>query len=396
MEGRVAISFSPDGLHWTPHFKDWKKSVRPRSNDGVNIALFDAKLGKYVLFCRPNVLAANQELDPRDVGFPPGWVGEKDFADPIAEANFAKEAGDGRKYKTKKELGFPTADDFVQHREAEDYMHRYLKVPQYVHTQALRLYKHVGGCNRRVARAESDDFIDWTIPEVVIRPDELDPPRLYNLNGVGLYKGLYIGALQLYHSWGFRNFPGCLQESETLDLHLTFSRDGKNWERLANRPTFLPRGLIGAFDGGNIFTSSPPLVEFGDEIRIYYSGQQHSHLVPGGGCGIGVARLPKERLVARVAGDEMGAMLTKPFVMQGERLEINADAREGLVKVEIADVMGAAIPGFGAQEAVEIRKDGFRLPVQWQHKSSVQALRGKTVRLRFYMLNTRLYSFCLS
>ena len=109
-----------------------------------------------------------------------------------------------------------------------------------------------------------------------------------------------------------------------------------------------------------------------------------------------MARLPKERLVARVAGDEMGAMLTKPFVMEGERLEINADAREGLIKVEIADVMGAGIPGFSAQEAVEIREDGFRLPVQWQHKSSVQALRGKTVRLRFYMLNTRLYAFCLT
>ncbi len=116
-----------------------------------------------------------------------------------------------------KGLGFPTEDDYVLYREAEDYMHRYLKVPQYVHTQALRLYKHAAGCNRRIARAESDDFIDWTIPEVVMRPDELDPPRLYNFNGVSLYKGLYIGALQLYHSWGFRNMPGCLQKSETQD-----------------------------------------------------------------------------------------------------------------------------------------------------------------------------------
>ena len=122
---------------------------------------------------------------------------------------------------------------------------------------------------------------------MVIRPDELDPPRLYNFNGVGLYKGLYIGALQLYHSWGFRNMPGCLQESETQDLQLTFSRDGKRWERLANRPVFLPRGLIGAFDGGMLSTSSPVFVEYGDELRIYFTGQKHSHLVPGGGGGCG-------------------------------------------------------------------------------------------------------------
>ena len=396
MEGRVTLSFSPDGIHWTPYFKDWRKSVRPRSNDGVNITLYDPKLGKYVLFCRPNVLAAGQDLDPREVGFPPGWVREEDFADPAAEANIEKEVGDGGRKKPQKELGFPTEDDFVLHREAEDYMHRYLKVPQYVHTQALRLYKYAGGCNRRVARAESDDFINWTIPEVVIRPDELDPPRLYNLNGVGIYNGLYIGALQLYHSWGFRGMPGCPQESETLDLQLTFSRDGKTWERLANRPTFLPRGLIGAFDGGNIFTASPVLVECGDEIRIYYTGQQHAHLVPGGKCGIGVARLPKERLVARVAGDELGVMITKPFVLEGDRLEINADARRGLMKVEVADVMGVGIPGFTVDEAGEIREDGFRLPVEWKNRGSVEELRGKTVRLRFYLLHTRLYSFCLS
>ena len=143
-------------------------------------------------------------------------------------------------------------------------------------------------------------------------------------------------------------------------------------------------------------TSSPVFVEYGDELRIYFTGQQHSHLVPGGGGGIGVARLPKERLVARVAGDEMGALLTRPFVLEGDRLEINADARGGLLKVEVVDVMGEAIAGFAADEAGEIREDGFRLQARWKCKRGVGELRGKVVRLRFYMLHTRLYSFCLA
>ena len=277
MEGRVTISFSPDGIHWTPYFDDWKRSVRPRSNDGVNITLYDPKLGKYVLFSRPNVLAAYPKLDPRDIGFPPSWVREQDLAasedEAAAATAAAMEAADGSGNGARTELGFPAEDDFVMHREAEDYLHRYLKVPQYVHTRALRLYKYpFVSCNRRVARAESDDFIDWTIPEVVIRPDELDPPKLYNLNGAGTYHGLYVAALQLYYGWNYRSMPGCLQESETIDLQLTFSRDGTRWERLANRPVFLPRGLIGAFDGGMLSTASPPLVEYGDELRIYYYG----------------------------------------------------------------------------------------------------------------------------
>ena len=66
------------------------------------------------------------------------------------------------------------------------------------------------------------------------------------------------------------------------------------------------------------------------------------------------------------------------------------------MKVEVADVMGAAIPGFTAQEAVEIRENGFRVTAQWKDKHSMQELRGKVVRLRFYMLHTRLYAFCLT
>ena len=394
MEGRVTASYSPDGIHWTPYFSDWRKSVLPRSGDGLNATLYNPKTGKYELFCRPIVLSAVKTLDPREIGFPPGWVREADFSDsdaPVIDDTDMEGVG-----KPRKELGFPTEDDFVMNREAEDYMHRYLKVQQYVHTEALRLYKRAGiGCNRRIARAESDDFINWTIPEVVIRPDELDPPKLYNLS-VGLYNGLYIGALQVFQAWGYRSFPGSDQENETFDLQLAFSRDGRSWERLANRPTFIPRGLVGAFDGGMISTASPPLVEYRDEIRIYYNGSQFSHLVPGGKAGIGVARLPKERLVARVAGDELGVLITKPFVMEGDRLKINADARRGLMKVEVADIMGDGIPGFTVDEAGEIKENGLRLPVKWKSGGSLKDLRGKTVRLRFYMLDTRLYSFLLS
>ena len=397
MEGRVIASHSPDGIHWTPYFNDWRKSVLPRSDDGFNTTLYNPKTGKYELFCRVFVLAAVKSLDPREIGFPHGHVREEDFAKPDDEMIGTMQVNEETSVqRPRKELGFPAEDDFVMNREAEDYIHRYLKVPQYTHTAGMRPYMRAGvGCNRRVARAESDDFVNWTIPEAIVRPDELDPPKLYNLC-VTMYCGMYIGVLQTYHAWGYRSFPGSLQEPETMDLHLAFSRDGKTWERLANRPTFLPRGLIGTFDGGNLLTGSPPLIEYEDELRIYYTGHQYSHLLHGGINALGVAKLPKERLVARTAGDELGVLITKPFVMDGDHLEINADARRGLMKVEVADVMGDAIPGFQVEEAGDIREDGFRLPVKWKNGGNLQELRGRTVRLRFYMLHTRLYSFYLS
>ena len=387
MEGRVTASFSPDGINWSPAFDDWRKTVRPRSGDGGNATLFDPKLGKYVLFSRTSVMAAVKSLDPTEIGFPLDRVRKDDLLQP--EKGFSSELKD--------ELGFPSEEDFNMHWETEDYIHRYLKVPKYVPTRSLRLFAWSGvGCNRRIARAESDDYLHWTVPETVLRPDELDPPKFYNMK-VGLYHGLYVGTLQLFYAWNYERYPGERQQEEEIDnIQLAFSRDGKKWERLANRPEFIPRGLVGSFDGGWLSTANPPVVEQGDYIYMYYNGTSTSHLVRGGESGIGVARLPKERLVARAAGDELGVLITKPFVMDGEHLTVNADARRGLMKVEVADIMGDGLEGFSVGEAEEIRENGFRLPVRWKNGDNLGNLKGRAVRLRFYMRDTRFYSFCFS
>jgi hypothetical protein len=88
--------------------------------------------------------------------------------------------------------------------------------------------------------------------------------------------------------------------------------------------------------------------------------------------------------------------MTKPLVIDGDLLQINVDARRGLSKVEIADVMGNPIPEFTVHDAAAIKENGLRVPATWKNRNSVRELRGKTVRLRFYLLHARLYSFCLT
>ncbi len=110
---------------------------------------------------------------------------------------------------------------------------------------------------------------------------------------------------------------------------------------------------------------------------------------------VGVARLPRGRLVARTAGDELGVLMTKPFVVEGRRLQVNADARRGLLKVEVVATDGEKIPGFACSECQGVTANGFDLPVSWSRKSDLQELLGKTVRLRFYLREARLYSFQL-
>ena len=199
-------------------------------------------------------------------------------------------------------------------------------------------------------------------------------------------------------------YLGRPQEMDTIDLQLTFSRDGWNWERLANRPVFIQRGVIGSWDGGMI--SGGRIFECGDELRVYYCGHSGSHNVLNRTSGMGLARLPKERIVARAAGDELGVLITKPFKLEGDRLEINANAARGLIKVEVTDPIGNPLDGFNVGECKEIRRNEFRIPVEWKgggrsasgrgSGGKLGELKGQPVRLRFYLHQARLYTFTFS
>ena len=56
-----------------------------------------------------------------------------------------------------------------------------------------------------------------------------------------------------------------------------------------------------------VFTGASP---FEDELRTYYNGNAGCHNAGLSRPGLGVARLPKERVVARTAGDELGRVVS--------------------------------------------------------------------------------------
>lgn len=404
-DGRAFAAFSPDGIRWHDH--PGEKSIIRDSSDGNGCVLYDEALGRYVNFRRPTIRAAGRTADwPSLLGLPgaasPGASGKgrpgAKGGDPQLEEDFAEKRGGGPG------AGFPAATDFAAYEEAEDFLHRYLRPAPYVHARTLRLLyprpelpglgrRYDKPCNRRIARAESDDFINWSEPAGIIMPDELDPPKLYGIS-VFRYHGLYLGFLQVYHSWGNRGRPGCPLEPETMDTQLAFSRDGWRWERLASRPVFIRRGLIGSFDAGMI--SSVRMVEHGEDLFFYYAGSSHSHNIPGGCRGLGLARLPKERLVARRAGDEPGMLITRPFRLEGARLAINAKARRGVIRAELTDETGRPLEGFALEDCRNISGDRLRLPVTWAGGPDAARHRGRLVRLRFVLWNAGLYSFAWS
>ena len=88
-----------------------------------------------------------------------------------------------------------------------------------------------------------------------------------------------------------------------------------------------------------------------------------------------------------------GTAVTKLLTFTGRHLELNADAENGWIRVEIVDAHGEPIAGFKKDDCLPFRADGVRGTVRWQTGDSLDALAGKAVRFVFYMQSAKLYTF---
>ena len=210
-----------------------------------------------------------------------------------------------------------------------------------------------------------------------------------------------------------------------LDVQLITSRDGINWQRTDQRKAFIPRGGPGTVDSGEIYSAKEPLI-VGDELWFYYGGfvvdhgithdqlgrpaqpladgsvahdfgQETQQLLAQRGGTINLAKLRLDGFASMDAADEGGYLVTKPFICENEDLLINAHARGGQISVAVLDRAGRHIgdyyTGFKKIDCSPFDSDSLRHKVTWRHYISLASLKGKTIRLKFYLRNARLYSF---
>ncbi len=245
---------------------------------------------------------------------------------------------------------------------------------------------------RVIGRSVSDDFVHWSEPEIVLVPDDDDPPAL-EFYGMSVFKheGLYLGLPWAYHA--YEEEPSVRMDAE-VDAQLAVSRDGIRWERAGNRQPFIPRGVDGSFDSRGIYTARSP-VEVGDELWFYYGGAASYH---GKGnrksdYAIGLGKLRRDGFVSIEAVDGEGWLTTKPFSCEGSRLTVNAQATGGYVAVAVLDADGRHLPGYHRIDSALMDGDGLTQPVTWRERASLEELRGQAIRLKFYVRDARLYSF---
>ena len=251
-----------------------------------------------------------------------------------------------------------------------------------------------GDASRRIGRSTSQDFENWTEIEEVLRPDSQDP---FGMEFYGMpvfkYEDMYIGQLYALHARPEEVAdPSQTRNDSVIDVQLTSSRDGVIWERAGGRNAFIPNGVPGSIDSGEIWTAKEPVI-VENEIWFYYCAGAMEHGITGRSGPICLAKLRLDGFVSVDAGEDAGSLITKPFRCEGGPLEINASARGGVVEVAVLDESGIQYQGYSRQECALFDGDSVDHCVTWREKLSLEELKGNTIRLKFYLQNASLYSF---
>ena len=276
---------------------------------------------------------------------------------------------------------------------------------------------------RLIGRAESPDMVHWSEPETILVPDEDDFPdtEFYTMPVIA-YEGIYLGMLWIFRTTNVTHHP-----------EFVSSRDGFHYKRSYREP-FITRGAARVdFDSSSVYLNS--LIPHGDRILAYYSGTNSRSPEVGlelgdksmTGIGLAVSRLdglvsldsgkgwvvtdtPEEELARLPTADYLrriskgpasfGQMVTRPFSFSGSRLHLNASMAPiaagpgvGEVRVEVLRANHKKLDGFKFDDADAITTSGVAQTASWNGSPDVSALAGKSIKLRFYFKNAKLYSF---
>jgi hypothetical protein len=265
---------------------------------------------------------------------------------------------------------------------------------------------------------DPDPAIGWRRPEGK-RHIPTWQAECYNF-GVIPYEGIYLGLITVYYPTGQR-----LPERTNADgfnlIQLAMSRDLKEWKRLGDRqpflePSSLTKGLVGNYDRLQLAAYNG-VIQHADEVRFYYGGlkrrvPQHSRWPDGSPrdpstlsdsertdwledthSAMCLAVLRQDGFVSLTAGDEVGHVITKPFVATGKQLLLNVNVHDGgEARVEVLSEEEYPIHGFELSSSMPLRGPSVEQTVGWSGEPKWSQLTGRKVRLRIQLRNADLFA----
>jgi len=258
---------------------------------------------------------------------------------------------------------------------------------------------------RVVWLTRSRDFVTWSEPKLVFHTDEEDNrwaqgpdqrAEIYNMSVVPHATG-FIGFPTLFRI--MERMPakeklgsGQSRDNGPIDVQLVTSPDGETWARTTPRVNVVPRGVPGAFDGGAILGVTSTVVDSGDETWMLYTAINTGHggAIPPKHLTVGRATWRLHGFASLDAGPAGGRVATRPLLIAGGKLLINADASRGRLRMALMEVDGREVPGFGLGDFEVLQTNAPRAEARWKTGRDIPA--DRPIRVVIELSNTRLYS----
>jgi hypothetical protein len=254
---------------------------------------------------------------------------------------------------------------------------------------------------RRIARTTSDDFLQWTAPELMEYRNVDGPAPIEHLYTNQTHP--YFRAPHLYVAIAARFMPGrqVLSDDQarainvdpsyfkdTSDAVFMTTRGGAVYDR-----TFLD-GFIRPGIGAQNWvsrTNYPALnvVQTGPAEMSVYVNQDYAQPT----AHLHRYSLRLDGFASIRASYSGGEFVTKPFTFTGKRLLLNfATSAAGGIRVEIQDPAGQPIPGYSLADCQELIGNEIERAVVWKSGDDLRKLPGQPIRLRFVMKDTDLFA----
>jgi len=99
-----------------------------------------------------------------------------------------------------------------------------------------------------------------------------------------------------------------------------------------------------------------------------------------------------------------GALLSRPFVLESDTIEINARTYGGAIRYELVapyhekdrgNPAGKPIAGFTQDDCEVFRGDELNFKLSWRGGSDLSTLRGRRVMLKMALQHAEIYSFTI-
>lgn len=251
----------------------------------------------------------------------------------------------------------------------------------------IRLWKNG---KRVVGQSETDNFYLWREkPSVVLEASlEWAPSMDVYTNSRVNYPGSDERLM----------FPGVYDRfQDRRNVYMAVSEDETSW-RWVPSGSVADCGTEGQWYGGDLNPGIGMVFLGDDRVALPVMASAEPHKYPrarSSSLGKPGWLVWKKGRLGCIVADQYGGFSTVAMVCSGKELSVNLDCapRAGQLLVEVQDENENPIKGYTLAEADSICTSSLDYRVSWNGDTSLTALKGRAIRLKFVLRIVKLYSF---